>query len=245
MPIRPFVDCWFRIVCVPAFLTCCVVPLTGQTAAEQPRPAIDSPPALANAANEQPSCSAIQDATIPTRVTIKAKVTGALEAGRQKTGKKLWLNSVYPMDYPGCRMNAGAPIYGIVTAASSAKSPDSSELSLQFDAADCQGRDKQPMKLVVVGAFAPPDELARGHDSLPMEVHGTRQISEMAGASNGYDANLSPVSPARVSPGSVFGFKNLKLEPQAGPQCSARFTSTSSNLALPPGTVLLLLVRSN
>ena len=246
MRIRRFVGCWSQAFFLPAFLICCVVPLTGQ---DQPKPAIEVPPAPPNAANEgkqQPPCPDIPDDTYEARTTVKAKVTGTLEASHQKAGKKLWLDSIYEMDYPECRMLAGAPIYGIVTAASSSKNPDSSELSLQFNAVDCLGHDKRPLKLVVIGVFAPPAEQARGHDAVPTEVQGgTRQISDTAASTRGYDANLNPAGPLRVSPGRVFGFKNLKLEPQGGPQCSARFTSPIRNLVLPPGTVLLLTVRSD
>jgi hypothetical protein len=246
MLIRRFVDWRFRVVC--GFLICCVVPLSGHTAAGQQKPAVEVPPAPPNPVSEakQISCPDVLEAAISTNSAIKAKVAATLEASHQKAGKKLWLNSIYEMDFPGCRMLAGAPIYGIVTAASSNKNPDSSELSLQFDAADCLGHDKRPLKLVVIGVFAPPGEQARGHDALPTEVAGgARQISDTAASSNGYDANLNPAGPGRVSPGSIFGFKNLKLEPQGGPQCSARFSSTNRNLVLPPGTVLLLTVQSD
>jgi len=235
---RQFIGCWFRLACVPLFTACSFLALSSQTVAGQDKPATDNPPA--------PSCSVLSDNAIPVRSTIEAKVTGTLEAGHQKAGKKLWLNSVYEMDFPGCHMAAGAPIYGVVTAASSSKIPEASELSLAFDAADCVGHDKHPMKLIVVGVAGPPDENARGHDAMPTEVQGGgRQIASVVGSSAGYDANLSPAGPVKVSPGSVYGLKNLKLEPQGGPQCSARFTSPSHKLELPPGTVLLLALRSN
>ena len=244
MLIRRSADYWFGFACVLAFLICCVAPLA---VAAQEKPAIEVPSAPLNAANEgtQAPCPDVLDAAILTKSMIEAKVNGTLEASHQKAGKKLWLNSIYEMDYPGCRMIAGAPVYGIVTAASSAKNPDSSELSLQFDAADCLGHDKKPMRLVVIGVFAPPDEQGRGHDAVPTEVQGgARQISDAAASTSGYDAKLNAAMPLRVSPGSVFGFKNLKLESLAGPQCSARFTSTNHNLVLPPGTVLLLTMQS-
>jgi hypothetical protein len=242
MLLRRLFHCWCPIVCLPAFLVCCTMPLAGQE-----KPATEVPPAPAKAANEapQPSCPVIVDAAIPTKSTIEARVTGTLEASHQKAGKKLWVNSIYEMDFPGCHMVAGAPIYGTVTAASSSKNPDASELSLEFYAADCLGHDKRPMKLVVIGVLAPPGEQARGHNALPTEVQGgARDIGDMAGSSNGYDANLNAAGSSRVVPGSVVGFKNLKLEPQAGPQCSARFTSTDHNLGLPTGTVLRLILRS-
>lgn len=236
MLIRRVVDYWLRVACVPVFIICGFIALT-QILAGQDKPATDNPPA--------PSCPALADTAIPIRSTIEAKVTGTLDAGHQKAGKKLWLNSVYEMDFPGCHMAAGAPIYGVVTAASSSKSPEVSELSLAFDAADCVGHDKQSMKLIVVGVAGPPDENVRGHDAMPTEVHGTRQISDTVASTAGYDANLSPAGPVKVSPGSVYRFKNIKLEPQGGPQCSARFTSTSHKLELPTGTVLLLALRSD
>jgi hypothetical protein len=238
MLIRRFADRRFRVPCLPAFLICCLIPFTGQTLTGQDKPATENPPA--------PSCPVLSDTPIPVRSTIEAKVMGTLEAGHQKAGKKLWLNSVYEMDFPGCHMVAGAPIYGVVTTASSSKNPEAAELSLAFDSADCVGHDKHPMKLIVVGVNAPPDEHARGHDAMPTEVQGGgRQISSPVGSTAGYDANLNPAGPLKVAPGSVYGFKNIKLEPQGGPHCSARFTSPSHKLELPTGTVLLLAVRSD
>jgi hypothetical protein len=236
-PGRQFVGCRFRLAYFPVFLICCFLALSTKTLAGQDKPATDNPPA--------PSCFVLSDDAIPVRSTIQAKVIGTLDAGHQKAGRKLWLNSVYDMDFPGCHMVAGAPIYGVVTAASSTKSPDAAELSLAFDAADCVGHDKHPMKLIVVGLFAPPDQNVRGHDAMPTEVAGgARQISSTMAATNGYDADLNPAGPFKVPPGSVYGFKNLKLEPLAGPQCSARFTSPSHKLELPTGAVLLLALQS-
>jgi len=235
MLIRRLVDYWLTVRCVSVFIICGFIAFT-QTLAGQDQAANENPPA--------PSCPVLADTAIPVRSTIEAKVMGTLDAGHQKAGKKLWLNSVYEMDFPGCHMAAGAPIYGVVTAASSSKSPEASELSLAFDAADCVGHDKHPMRLIVVGLVAPPDENARGHDAMPIEVQGGgRQIASVVGSSAGYDANLSPAGPVKVPPGSVYRFKNIKLEPQGGPQCSARFTSTSHKLELPTGTVLLLALR--
>jgi hypothetical protein len=40
----------------------------------------------------------------------------------------------------------------------------------------------------------------------------------------------------------VLGYKNVKLEPQGGPQCSAKLTSTDRNIELAPGAILLMVV---
>ncbi len=246
MLIFRLIDCRSRMCCLSVFLVFCPIALFGQ-AQGQEKPVVEVPPAPAKATSEapQPVCPAIEEGAIPVKSTIEAKVSGTLDASHQKAAKKLWVNSIYEMDFPGCHMIAGAPIYGTVTAASSSKNPDASELSLGFYAADCLGHDKRPMKLLVVGVSAPPGEQVRGHNAAPTEVQGgTRQISDTAVSTSGYDANLNAKGPSHVSPGSVVGFKNLKLEPQGGPQCSARFTSTDHNLTLPTGTILLLIVRT-
>lgn len=168
-----------------------------------------------------------------------------LESTHLKPGKKLWVNSIYGMDLPGCRMDAGAPIYGTVTEASSARNPNSSALSIAFQSADCVGHAKQLMKLALFGVFAPRGEQPRGHNAVPTELQGSsRQISDTAASTDGYDADLGAAFPSGVKPGTVMGFRNIRLEPQGGPRCSARLTSNDSEIVFPPGTILLLAPRT-
>ncbi len=247
-PGRRFLDALLRVVYVPALLICFSMPLLSQETTGQQKPVVQVPPAPPGPANDeiQGSCPAISSSEIPIKTTIEAKVTGGLEARRQKAGKKLWVNSIYEMDFPGCRMIVGAPIYGTVTAASSLKDGGKSELSLEFNAADCVGRDKKPMKLIVMAVAAPPGEQAMAHDATPTEVQGgARNIGDTVASRSGYDAKLNPAEPTFLRPGSVLGFKSLKLDPQGGPRCSARITSTDRDLVLPPGTILLLALRSD
>jgi hypothetical protein len=165
------------------------------------------------------ACAQIPDSDIPLANTMQAKVTNPIEAAHLKPGKKLWVNAAVGMIYPGCRLESDAAIYGTVTAASASKNPAASELSIDFNSADCTGHAKQNMKLVLIGVLAP-DAAA----STP-------------------DAQLNPGgAPHTVKPGVVLGYKNLKLEPQGGPQCSARMTSTDKNIQLTQGAVLLLAV---
>jgi hypothetical protein len=222
-------------------------PFLARAMQAQEKPADAVPPASSGAAasGEQQSCPLISDSAIPIKWTIETKLNTALESKRQKPGKKLWVNSVYEMSMPGCRMLADAPVYGVVTAASASKTPSSSELSLAFDATECAGHGKQPMKLMIVGVLAPRDEQLRGHDSAPTEVSGgARQISSTAALTDGYDADLSSMSPGGIKPGTVIGYKKMTLEVQGGPQCSSRFVSTDPNLVLAPGTILLLMPRT-
>ena len=209
-------------------------------------------PARASAAAQQTAgteagqgepCAMISGADIPVTTTIRAKVTNMLDAAHLKPGKKVWLNSAIGMVYPGCTLEPDAAIYGTVTSAASSKNPNASELSLAFNSADCTGHAKQPIKLLVVGVMAPPDQLKNSHDAMPTELQGsTRQISDTAASTNGYDPKLNPGSSHDIHPGVVLGYKNMKLEPQGGPQCSAKLTSTERNIELAPGAVLLLVV---
>jgi hypothetical protein len=151
---------------------------------------------------------------------------------------------VYEMDLHECRMLVGAPVFGSVTAAASSKDPRHSELSLAFDAVDCVDHSKHPMKLDVIGVYAPPSEQVRAHNAVPTEVNGIgRQISDTAASTGGYDAILNSTSPHGVRSGTVVGYKNMTLEPQGGPHCTSRLTSTDPNLVLGPGTILLLVPR--
>lgn len=213
----------------------CAAPARANAAAQQ---------AAGNEAAQAQPCAAISDAEIPVNTTIRAKVTNLIDAAHLKPGKKIWLNSAYGMVYPGCTLDQDAAIYATVTSAASSKNPNASELSLEFNSADCTGHAKQPMKLMVVGVMAPPDQLKNSHDAMPTELQGSaRQISDTAANTNGYDAKLNPGGSAHaIHPGVVFGYKNMKLEPQGGPQCSAKMTSTERNIELAPGAILLLAV---
>jgi len=238
-----------RLTCKPkrrvitlAFLIGFSPSLFGQAPANQQSPIQVPTTPVSAATQEKPApCPPFSEDWIPIRSVIEARVTGLMESNHLKPGKKLWVNSIFEMDFPECRMAAGAPVYGTVTAASSSKNPSGSELALSFDAADCGQRTHQSMKLLVVGVIAPPEGESRGQNAAPTEIQGGgRQISGTAANTSGYEANLKAALPSSVQPGYVAGFRNLRLEPQGGPQCSARLVSTDRNIVLAPGTVLLL-----
>ncbi len=192
----------------------------------------------------QASCTQISDSEIPLSTTIQAKVTGLLSAGHLKPGKEIWVKVARGVVFPGCTMETDTSIYGRITAASSSKNPAASEISVKFDRVDCTGHDKKAMKLYLIGVVAPPDDAHNMHDSVPTEVRGgSRQINDAVWGTDGMDARLNPGgSPHTVHPGIVVGIRNLKLEPQGGPECSAKMTSTNRNIELAPDTVLLLAV---
>jgi hypothetical protein len=213
----------------------CAAPARANAAAQQ---------TAGNEAGQAQACAMIGDTDIPVSTTIRAKVTNLMDAAHLKPGKKIWLNSAFGMVYPGCTLEQDAAIYGTVTSAASSKNPNASELSLEFNSADCTGHAKQPLKLMVVGVMAPPDELKNSHDAMPTELQGSaRQISDTAANTDGYDPKKNPGHSSHgIHPGVVLGYKNVKLEPQGGPQCSARLTSTARNIELAPGAILLMVV---
>jgi hypothetical protein len=166
-----------------------------------------------------------------------------MSASHLKAGKDFWVNAAYGMVFPNCTFEADAAIYGRVIAASASKNPNASEMALQFDRVDCSGHGKQNMKLFLIGVVAPAEPGGALHNDVPVEVKGgSRQMSDTANAIGGdFDAKLNPGGPPHtIKPGAVVGFKNLKLEPQGGPQCSARLSSTERNIELAPGALLIL-----
>jgi hypothetical protein len=237
--------CWLTAMTLTALLIFPGVSSLAQSAANPTGMAPAPAPAAANEGS-QASCTPIADAEIPLSTTIQAKVTGLVSAGHLKPGKELWVKVARGVIFPGCTMETDSAIYGQVTAASSSKNPNASELSLLFDHVDCAGRGKQAMKLFLIGVVAPPDDSKRMHDATPTEVRGgTRQIDEAVWGTNGLDAKLNPGGPPHtVHPGIVVGMRNLKLEPQGGPGCSAKMSSTDRNIELAPETILLLAVRT-
>jgi len=181
------------------------------------------------------TCNWLANAYIPIGKTIEATVGGLLDSAHLKPGKEIWVNSIYEEIDPECRLDEKAAIYGHVTAVSSSKDPQASELSLQFDRADCRGHARQQIKLSLIGVVAPPDEQETVHSVLPTRGDGR------VDSGWGFDEKLNPGGPPKsVRPGAVLGFKALKLDPQGGPECGARLTSSNRNIKLGPGTVLLL-----
>lgn len=191
------------------------------------------------------ACPQFENRDWPVESTIEARVTELMDSSHLKPGKEIFVKVVYGLTYPGCSLAQDAILYGHVTAAASSKNPNSSELGLVFDHADCQGRQKQELPMRLIGLVAPREESAMLHDALPSQVAGgARQISGTIGGSTGRDDNLSPGGPPHtVHPGIVVRMPKVKLEPEGGPGCSARVSSSERSLQLAPGAELILTVQ--
>ncbi len=194
----------------------------------------------------QAKCDTAEDQEIPITSTIEATVTGSLDSTHLKPGREITAQVVTGWQFPGCNLPAKSTLYGHITAASSSKNPDASEMAFVFDHGDCDGRSKKPISLTVIGVVAPSDQFVGMHSALPSEVAGGgRDISNSVG--NGgvaQDENLNPGGPPRtVHPGIVIRIPKLQLEPHGGPECSARIMSAKHNFRLESGSELILTMQ--
>jgi tetratricopeptide (TPR) repeat protein len=185
-----------------------------------------------------------QSGDLPTSVTVEAQLVGSLDSKHTKPGQPITLKVVQEWTGPGCKLPAGAMLYGKVLQASGEKG--NSELALMFDKGDCTEEKKKQLSLRMIGLAGPPDERNALHDAMPTEMRGGgRQISDTAAAMGiQLDENLNPGGPPNtVHPGIVVGAKGTKLTPEAGPQCSALLTSAESSVHLSLGSEFILTIE--
>jgi Tfp pilus assembly protein PilF len=193
---------------------------------------------------EQSACPEFEKRDWPVDSTIEARVTQLLDSAHLKPGREIYAKVVYGLTYPGCLLAKDANLYGHVTAADSTKSSSTAQLGIVFDHADCQGQGKQALPLRVIGLVAPADTGSMLHDALPTEVAGVRSINAPLAGSTGRDDNLSPGGPPHtVHPGIVVRMPKVKLEPEGGPVCSARISSSEHSVQLAPGAELIMTVQ--
>ncbi|WP_348262500.1 hypothetical protein P8935_22215 [Telmatobacter sp. DSM 110680] len=225
-----------------------LVKFESTTAEASPSSVKEPMTASAAPANEPgtPACQQFENRDWPTNSTIEARLTELLDSSHLKPGKAIFAKVLYGLSYPGCALTQDTILYGHVTAAASSKNPNSSELALVFDHADCTGHQKQEFPLRLIALVAPPDTAAMLHDALPTQVAGgPRQMGDAVGGTTGRDDNLgSGGAPQTVHPGMVVRLPNVKLEPEGGPGCSARISSSNRTVQLAPGAELILTVTS-
>ena len=189
-------------------------------------------------------CEHEYPAEVPAAATIEARNTGLWDAGHMKAGDKVTVKVVSGWSTPECRLEAGALLYGKVTAAAGKNGPR--QLGLDFEQADCFGKGKQTMPLKLFGMVAAPAEFVGMHTALPTSIGGglTRNIGDTVEAQAGTDdQQLNPEGrPAVVQVGSVRGLPALKLSLEGGPSCSALLTSSGNTLHLGINTKFLMVV---
>lgn len=211
--------------------------LAAATTPVQPNPGTQT---VGGAASES-NCN-VDNTDRPLSTTLEGTVQIAMDSGHLKPGKEVWVKTLNEYTFPGCTLNRDSVVYGHVVAASSKKNSDTAELAVAFDRGDCLGHGKQQISLRLIGIVSPPPGSAHLHEMLPTEVvGGARQISDTAGATQGYDPKeILTITPAIVHPGIVIGMPHLKLEPDGGPGCSSRIVSTKRSVELNEGVELIM-----
>jgi len=230
-----------RIAIVPLIAA---VSLFAQSASGPGTPATPAVSAQAPASDAGPApCPPSPSTEIPINSTIAAKVTGVLDSGHLKAGKEIWVQVEYRMSLPGCTLNVGSALYGHITAAISQKNPNSSELSMVFDHADCEGQKKKELPLRLIALVGPPEPSENMLDDAPIVMQGAGRSAAIPGLVAAFhDVNLNPGGSSQyVRPGIVTRMPKLKLEITGGPGCSARFSSTNRSIQLVPGSELILI----
>lgn len=189
-------------------------------------------------------CAANAAVDIPLVATIQTKIAGSMDSAHLKVGKEFWVTVLNQVAYPGCKLNAGAAIYGHIASAASQASPNPAEISLVFDHAECEGRGKKEVQMRLIGLVGPSDDSSRLHDDLPMGLlNNKRSANTAAKIATFDDYKLNPGgAPNTVRPGIVIGYPKLKLDVEGGPGCSARISSTDRSAHIDMGSELVLLV---
>jgi len=237
------------IAVVPVFAAVSLFALSaaGQSMPVQSNGASAAPasPASAHEAAQVP-CPPKVDIDIATNLTIHAKVKGLLDSGHLKVGQEIWVTVASPLVFPGCTLNPHSALYAHVTSALAQKNPNASELSLAFDHADCAEHGKKAVPLRLIGLVSE-EASERMHDEVPIGLHGSgsRNADSAGKVTSGDDTALNPGGLAHtVHPGIVVGIPKMKLEPEGGPGCSDRISSTNRSVELDPGAELILIMQA-
>jgi len=194
----------------------------------------------------QAECQSSSLMDIPSAATIQAKVAGLVDSAHLKAGKEIWVTVESPLNYPGCRLESGAAIYGRILSATTQKDSGTAELSIAFNRADCDGHPNMQMPFRLVGLTAPPDRTEKMHDELPMgpiNINGNLRTAKKAANLGDFDLNPGGAADT-VHPGVVVGMPKVKLELTGGPACSARITSTDSSVRLITGSQMILVAQA-
>jgi hypothetical protein len=168
----------------------------------------------------------------PLHQTIIATNPRALDAGELRPGSPIAANVMYGLKYADCALDDNAVLYGHVTSSISSKEINKYELSVVFDHADCTGRPHAEIPLRLIGMVAPLDEdTEKLRNALP------RRMRSM-GKAHGVDEALAPPDylPTPVHPGLVSRMPEFRLEPEGGPQCSARISEADHTVEVVMGT---------
>lgn len=195
---------------------------------------------------------------------VQAELLANLDVRRLDSGKTFFARVTQDWKGQDCVLSKGATLEGKIEASVPRLDKNESKLALSFNQAQCNGREMQPLGLLLAAVAQPPTEwsTAPGAQSrMSMEFPNPRPsagAATRAGASpalnnlyrpmdNFYTTHLElagidhrfPVRPG-IKPGDVLGIKGLKLDMATGPNLSSVVSSKIRNVFLAEFTQILL-----
>ena len=195
----------------------------------------------------------------PDRVPIEAKLVHALQAGRVRVGDPVFAKVQVKWQGSGCSLREGAILRGRVLAETTrSKAAKTSQVSLLFEGAECEGGDMQALPMTLA-ALIVPDPAGDRNAYEPMALSaaiGGIQNGAMERKPPGH-SRITPSQiratriaepqhrhkPQAVKPGEVVGIDGVKLAVASGPQGSSVISSTRRNLNLEAATQIVLLIN--
>jgi hypothetical protein len=187
---------------------------------------------------------------------IQAKLVRALQVGRVKVGDPVFAKVQIAWQGTDCNLREGAILRGHVVAQTlRSKISRTSEVSVLFDGAECDGIEMKPLSLTLAALQA------RDPRSDPYAYESLALSSQLGSIQHGYlDRNdpghaafrPSQALPTRIAepmrqhgpqslkPGDVLGINGVKLSVGSGPEGSSVIFSSRSNLNLEAATQMVL-----
>jgi hypothetical protein len=203
-------------------------------------------PASSSSDGKAPACDQYSDQNGDHNLSssILGGITVGLDSKHLKVGQPIQVKILREWIAPSCALAKGTALYGRVLAATTSKSPGSSELAVVFDHGDCSGRPKQQLSLRVVGVVGSDTAYSGVHNAMPTEVHGGARSISTTAASMGAESDADMNGPKLIHTGAVIGAPHLKLVPEGGPQCSALLTSEQPSVHLGTDMKFVLTMQS-
>ena len=198
---------------------------------------------------------------------VQAELLANLDVRRLESGKTVFARVTQDWKGQDCVLSKGATLEGKIEISIPRLDKNESKLALSFNRAQCNGREMQPMGLLLAAAAQPPTEWSTAPNAqyrmsmdFPVQPPAGAVASKGAGPGtsepyrpigNFYTTHLElagidhrfPVRPG-IKPGDVLGIKGLKLDIAAGPNLSSVLSSRVRNVFLAEFTQILLLPAS-
>lgn len=190
---------------------------------------------------------------------VQAELLANLDVRHIQAGKTIFARVTTEWKGPGCHLRQGATLVGTVETAEMRTGKGESRLVMSFHEAQCNGKEMQPLPLVVTVVAQYPAQVSIQNQSTlkfsTVQANGVDPASHMGAGlaslpvtTNSFSAHLEVVGDserrfpfrAGIRPGDVIDFKGMKMELGTGPNLSTALLSKNHDVFLPQYTQLLL-----